>query len=344
MDTLILKIDTPKGNESKIEAAAKIIKSGGLVAFPTETVYGLGADAYNSESIKNIYKAKGRPSDNPLILHISNFDMMNDLCDYLPENAKILMDTFMPGPITIIVPKSDKVPDVVTAGLKTVAVRFPSDKVASSLIEAANVPIAAPSANLSGKPSPTTFRHVFDDLNGRVDCIIEGCDCECGVESTVVDATGDVPVILRPGIITPADIKEVIPSVIVDKNVLEAVSIDETPKCPGMKYKHYSPDADVYVVEGDSKSVKKEIDRLISENSDKTIGVMTCSDNTYEAEILINVGSTFDKYAHSLYTSLRKFDELGADIVFAEFSEGEGAALAVKNRLYKSAGHKVIHV
>lgn len=343
MDTRIYHIDPKNIDMQSIGAAAAVIRRGGLVAFPTETVYGLGADAFCEEAVKNIYKAKGRPSDNPLIVHISDFGMLDMLAAEVPYSAKKLMEAFMPGPVTVIVPKSDRVSDTVTGGLDTVAVRFPSDPAANALIAAARTPIAAPSANLSGKPSPTTAKHVIDDLSGRVDCIIAGGDCEAGVESTVIDTTRAVPVILRPGIITLEDVRSIIPSAEVDKNVAEAVSITDKPRCPGMKYKHYAPDAEVVVVEGGKNAVKREIDRLISENRDKITGVMTCSDNTYDAEVVICAGNTMAEYAHNLFTNLRRFDELGVQLVFAEFRSEGGCALAVKNRLYKAAAHRVIY-
>lgn len=339
INTLIFTED-----EKDIKKAAEIIKNGGLVAFPTETVYGLGANAFCPEAVSDIFKAKGRPSDNPLIVHVSSKGMIDELVSEKTPVAEALIENFMPGPITVIMKKNSRVGDEVTAGLDTVAVRFPKNETARALIEFSGVPIAAPSANLSGKPSPTEARHVIADMSGRVECIIAGGACEAGVESTVVDATGDVPVILRPGIITEIDIKRAVSEVLVDENVLTPVSADKTPKSPGMKYKHYAPDADVYVVEGDKDKVKAKIYELLSENKDKKCGVLVLDDNSYSADIVFSAGKNNKEYAHNLFTRLREFDEAGAELVFAEFTEFDEYALTVKNRLYKSAGNKVIIV
>lgn len=339
IDTKILRTDS-----ASIAVAAEIIKNGGLVAFPTETVYGLGASAFNENAVKNIFKAKNRPMDNPLIVHIDSFDMLPSLVREITDNAKILMDAFMPGPITVILKKNPEICDAVTAGLDTVAVRFPSHKCALELIKASKLPIAAPSANLSGKPSPTISRHVIDDLSGRVEAIIDGGECEAGVESTVVDCTGTVPVILRPGIITDEDIKEYIDTVIIDEHVLRSVEENEQPKCPGTKYKHYSPDAEVYVIEGEKNKVAEKIKELLSENADKKAGVLSCTDNSYGDVFTLRTENGNAGYAHSLFTYLRKFDEEKTDIVFAEFCINDKYSLSVKNRLYKSAGNKIIYV
>jgi len=339
IETKILGTDS-----ASVAVAAEIIKKGGLVAFPTETVYGLGASAFNENAVKNIFRAKNRPMDNPLIVHINSFDMLPSLVREIPDNAKILMDAFMPGPITVIMKKNPDICDAVTAGLDTVAVRFPSHECARELIKLSELPIAAPSANLSGKPSPTISRHVIDDLSGRVDAIIAGDECEAGVESTVVDCTGDIPVILRPGIITDEDIKEYIDTVTVDEHVLRSVEENEQPKCPGTKYKHYSPDAEVYVIEGEKDKVAQKIRELINQNSDKKTGVLSCTDNTYGDIFTLRTQNGNAGYAHSLFTYLRRFDEEKTDIVFAEFCIKDKYSLSVKNRLYKSAGNKIIYV
>lgn len=331
-------------SDESLKEAGKILSSGGLVAFPTETVYGLGANAFCTEAVKNIFKAKGRPSDNPLIVHVSDKAMIDELVLDKTNCAKILIEKFMPGPITLIMKKSDKIDDVVSAGLKTVAIRFPENNVAVKLIEYAKVPVAAPSANLSGKPSPTEARHVIEDMRGRIECIIDGGACFAGVESTVVDVTEEIPVILRPGIITLEDLREVIPETKVDKHVLKAVSVTDTPKSPGMKYKHYAPDADVTVIEGSSEKVAKKIRELLLENKDKKCGVLTVSDNEYDANFVFSAGRDNKEYAHNLFTRLREFDEAGAEIVFAELCVDDKFLMTVKNRLYKSAGNKVIYV
>lgn len=331
-------------SDESLKEAGKILSSGGLVAFPTETVYGLGANAFCTEAVKNIFKAKGRPSDNPLIVHVSDKAMIDELVLDKTNSAKLLIEKLMPGPITLIMKKNDKIDDVVSAGLKTVAIRFPENNVAVKLIEYAKVPVAAPSANLSGKPSPTEARHVIEDMRGRIECIIDGGACFAGVESTVVDVTEEIPVILRPGIITLEDLREVIPETKVDEHVLKAVSVTDTPKSPGMKYKHYAPDADVTVIEGSSEKVAKKIRELLLENKDKKCGVLTVSDNEYDANFVFSAGRDNKEYAHNLFTRLREFDEAGAEIVFAELCVDDKFLMTVKNRLYKSAGNKVIYV
>lgn len=314
------------------------------MAFPTETVYGIGANIFNEEAVKNIFKAKGRPADNPLIVHISDFEMLNEIVEFIPDSAKILMDAFMPGPLTIIMKKSKKVSSLITAGLDTVAIRFPSHPVAKKLIEYSNVPIAAPSANLSGKPSPTIVRHVIDDLSGRVEAIIDGGTCDAGLESTVIDCTAEIPVILRPGIITLEDIKEYIPDAEIDRHVLNAVMPGDTPKCPGMKYRHYAPDAKVFVVEGKKENVINKIKELLLENKSLKTGVLCCSGENYECDKIINIENGNKGYAHGLYTNLRLFDEASINVVFAEFYIDDKYAVSVKNRLYKSASNNIIYV
>jgi len=313
------------------------------VAFPTETVYGLGAGIYHEEALKNIYKAKGRPSDNPLIVHIWDKSQIEDIAEDLTKSAKILADTFMPGPITLVMKKKENISSVISAGLNTVAVRMPEHIVARELIRSAGEPVAAPSANLSGKPSPTEAKHVIADLSGRVDAIIESDNCRAGVESTVVDVTREAPVILRPGVITYEDIKNVIPTVSVDKHVLNKVELDETPKSPGMKYTHYSPDAEVIVIEGEPDKVREKILQLLKQNSEIKTGVISYF-NDYDTENVLKAGNDTEEYAHNLFSLLRQFDELGVKKVFAEFREEGGCGMAVENRLYKSAGYNIIHV
>ncbi len=328
--------------EKKLNIAGEILRNGGLVAFPTETVYGLGANAFCEDAVYNIFKAKGRPSDNPLIVHISSKSMISELTACRTKAAELLCDAFMPGPVTLIMKKSEKIGSAVTAGLDTVAIRFPENKVARRLIECAGVPIAAPSANLSGKPSPTEAKHVICDMFGRVDCIIDGGSCSAGVESTVIDVTEEIPVILRPGIVTLSDIRRVVPETIVDEHVLKVLSSNDIPRSPGMKYKHYAPDAEVYVVEGDRQSVYLKIQSLLSEHADKKCGVIEISGKKYNTPMQLSAGEDNIQYAHNLFTKLRECDELGADIVFAEMCIEDDYALTVKNRLYKSAANRVI--
>lgn len=249
----------------------------------------------------------------------------------------------MPGPITLVMKKKKNISSVISAGLNTVAIRLPEHRVAQELIRAAGEPVAAPSANLSGKPSPTEAKHVISDLSGRIDAIIASDSCRAGVESTVVDVTGDAPVILRPGVVTYEDIKKIIPDVSVDKHVLNKVELDETPKSPGMKYTHYSPEADVIVVEGKPEAVKTKILQLLLDNSDIKTGVISYL-NDYNTENVLKAGNNTEEYAHNLFSLLREFDELGVKKVFAEFREEGGCGMAVENRLYKSAGYNIIHV
>lgn len=338
METLILTTD-----ENEIKKAGEIIRGGGLVAFPTETVYGLGANALSADASKKIYAAKGRPSDNPLIVHICDRNEIDNIAEDIPKTAKIVIEKLMPGPVTIILNKKDTVPDTVTAGLKSVAIRFPANETAQRLIRAAGVPVAAPSANLSGKPSPTKAKHVIDDMTGRIDAIIDGGNCDVGVESTIIDFTGDVPTILRPGGITLDDLKAVGVKAEIDKNILQSVAQNEQPKCPGMKYKHYAPEAEVTVVEGEKKAVQKKIKELIK-GTDKIAGVLTMYGADYDNAVILSAGSTNKEYAKNLFSALREFDELGVEVVFAEFCSDDGYGLAVKNRLYKAAAQRVIYV
>lgn len=339
MITKILKTD-----DNSISEAGKILKDGGLVAFPTETVYGLGANALLEDSVKKIYEAKGRPSDNPLIVHISDISEIDNLAVEINDNARALISAFMPGPFTVILKKSEIVPDSVTAGMNTVAIRFPENETAQRLIRSAGVPIAAPSANLSGKPSPTKAIHVIDDMNGRIDAIIDGEDCDVGVESTIVDASQENPVLLRPGGVSYEEICEVVPKTRIDEHILNSLEADEKPLCPGMKYKHYAPEAEVTVVEGDMGKVKKKIDELLKENSDKICGVLTMSENAYDSAVILSGGNTNRIYVKTLFSNLREFDRLGVEVVFAEFESRDGYGLAIRNRLYKAASHRVIKV
>ena len=337
-------METKLIDPEQVAEAGAIIRGGGLVAFPTETVYGLGADAMNSAAVQKIFEAKGRPADNPLIVHISDKNQIPALAREINENARRLIETFMPGPFTIILKKQKNIPDAVTAGLDTVGIRFPAESVAVRFIAAAGTPIAAPSANLSGSPSPTRAADVFSDMNGRIDAVIRGGNCEVGVESTIVDASGEVPVLLRPGGVTIDQIREIVPGAELDKNILKTVGKDEKPRCPGMKYRHYAPKAQVIVVEGEQEAVQKKIRELLEENRDKITGVLTMYGNVYDRPVMICGGSENREYAKNLFSALRDFDKLGVELVFAEFCEKDGYGLAVKNRLYKAAGYQILHV
>ena len=287
-----------------------------------------------------IYKAKGRPSDNPLIVHVSNSDDVYKLISEIPHGAKELMDKFWPGPLTIIFPKNDSVPIRVTGGLDTIAVRCPSNEIARELISRSGKFIAAPSANLSGSPSPTSSRHVIDDLMDRVDYIIASDDSEIGLESTVIDMTGDVPTILRPGAITLEMINSVLNNAIYDPAFMTE---SKKPKCPGMKYKHYAPRADVEVVIGQKINVRNYIlSKLINE---KNVGVLTyCGGDYDDAICVLSGGFTMEEYASKLFYNLRVFDEYKVSKIYAEFLEEDGIGVAVRNRLFKSAGNKITRV
>lgn len=341
MKTLIIR----DINKDTMAAAGEIICKGGVVAFPTETVYGLGASAYDDDAVKKIYAAKGRPSDNPLIVHLADASDVEKVAREVPDNAKKILEKFAPGPFTIILKKQPDISDTVTAGLDTVGVRIPSHPVAREFIRAAGVPIAAPSANLSGKPSPTRAEHVIHDMDGRIDAIICGGEASVGVESTIIDLTCDVPTILRPGGITPEELAEVCGSAQVDRHVLESVSASEQPKCPGMKYKHYSPDADVTVVEGKKADTERKIAELAAaeKKSEKTVGVLAMEDTGFKADMFVSSGKDNREFASRLFDALRSFDDNNIQTVFVQFCNQDSLGLAVKNRLYKAAGNKVIY-
>lgn len=344
MKTLIVDAE----DEQALSNAALALSQGQLVAFPTETVYGLGADALNPVAVKNIFEAKGRPSDNPLIVHIAEGSQLNGLVRDIPPLAKSLMDAFWPGPLTLVFKRSHKVPDVITAGLDTVAVRMPDNPVALELIKRSGVPVAAPSANLSGRPSPTCARHVAEDLMGRIAYIIDGGSCSVGVESTVLDITAEVPVILRPGGITREMLEKVAGKVEADP-VLE-VKGDVKPRSPGMKYRHYSPKAEMILVKGDNEKVINTINTLTKErwNEGLLVGVLSCSENArrYSADVVVPAGSMEhpEEVAAGLYRTLRKFDETKVGIIYSETFQEHGIGQAVMNRLKKASSGKIIEV
>lgn len=342
MKTLIIdKID-----EKSLSAAGEIIRNGGIVAFPTETVYGLGANAYDEAAVKKIYSAKGRPSDNPLIVHLCSVEDVPKVAREIPENAKKLIEKFAPGPFTLILKKQPNIPDTVTAGLDTVGVRMPKSSMARAFIKAAGVPIAAPSANISGKPSPTKAEHVIADLNGKADAIICGENSDVGVESTIIDVTGEIPVILRPGGITKEDIISVCGQVQISENVLAEVSEGETPKCPGMKYKHYSPDAEITVVEGPEEITAYRIKELVQADKKAGIkvGVLAKSKDEFDADLYLFEGKNNSDFANVLFDALREFDKCAIKKAYVQMCMKDEMELAVKNRLYKSAGYRIIHM
>ena len=337
MTTKFVKYDAK--NNDILKEDADIINIGGLVAFPTETVYGLGADGLNVKAVKKIYEAKGRPSDNPLILHISDIKQLKDLVAEITPIAKILMDKFWPGPMTLVMKKQSIVSDTVSGGLDTVAVRLPENEIARNLINYANKPIAAPSANSSGRPSPTKAQHVFEDLNGKIDMIIDGGSCAVGLESTVIDVTGQKAVILRPGRVTFEDIEKLGIDVSYDRHLIDKSSV-EKPKSPGMKYKHYAPKGDLVVLEGEYESIKEYIKKF------PEAGVLTFDEYPIGNEIEFSLGSIYKSEQGSklLFDYLRQFDSLGVNKMFAVKPKEDGIGFALCNRLFKAAGGKVMEV
>ena len=339
-----------KTTEEELIEAAAILKKGGLVAFPTETVYGLGADALNEEAARKIYAAKGRPSDNPLIAHVAKKEDIEPLVREIPEAGKKLMDAFWPGPLTLIFPKSGRVPKGTTGGLDTVAVRMPSDPVARRLIELAGTPVAAPSANTSGRPSPTTAEHVRQDMDGRIEMIVDGGPVGIGVESTIVDVTGEIPMVLRPGAITMEMLKKCVGAVEIDPAILGPVSQDFKPKAPGMKYRHYAPKADLTIVSGETEDVVRAINRLAAERESEGLSVgILCTDETralYPRGVVRSMGvrARQETIAHNLYAVLREFDDLNADVIYSESFEGGELSQAIMNRLCKAAGYHMMNV
>ena len=348
--------------DEELKEAAGILRSGGLVAFPTETVYGLGGNALDEDAARKIYAAKGRPSDNPLIAHVSCVEEVEPLVKEIPEAGRKLMEAFWPGPLTMIFPKSDKVPYGTTGGLDTVAIRMPDDPVANRLIALAGVPVAAPSANTSGRPSPTTADHVWQDMNGRIEMIIDGGPVGIGVESTIVDVSSEVPAVLRPGAITMEMLEAVLGDVSVDPAILGPLSADVRPKAPGMKYKHYAPKADLTLVEPedvdrenglDEKQLQAMIGKVRELSRGKIeagcrVGVI-CTDESrhcYTDGAVRSIGERKSQasVAHNLYALLREFDDLGVDYIFSESFPKDHLGQAIMNRLSKAAGYKIVKV
>lgn len=332
-----------------ISLAIDILRQGGLVAIPTETVYGLAANALDSDAVAKIFEAKGRPSDNPLIIHIGAIEQLGNLVDEISPMAQKLIDAFWPGPLTLVFRASPIVPSIVSAGLTTVAIRFPSHPIAQRLIQESGLVLAAPSANTSGKPSPTTAKRVFEDLNGKIGAIIDGGHVEVGLESTVLDVTEDIPTILRPGKITKEMIQSIVGHVEVDPALAQLKQTNFTPKAPGMKYTHYAPDAEVYIVEGKEIDVGRTIEQLTLEKqaANKKIGVMATDETKSlytNADMVISLGSknNLETIAYSLFEALRAFDDAKMDIVYSESFSIEGIGDAIMNRLIKAAGHNVI--
>ena len=349
MDTIYAVIKGDNADEEQIRRAGDILKAGGLVAFPTETVYGLGGDALNPDSSKKIYAAKGRPSDNPLIVHICRWEDIYRIAEPVTEEAERLAEAFWPGPLTMILQKKDTVPKETTGGLDTVAIRFPSHPVARRLIEAAGGFVAAPSANASGRPSPTMAEYVAEDMNGRIDMILDGGAVGIGLESTIVDVSGPEPIILRPGYVTQEMLEKVLGKVELDQTILDGTTA-QRPKAPGMKYRHYAPKGELSIVEGSEETVVEHINSLCARAAaaGKKTGVIATDETfaRYTADSVKSVGSREDEeaIAHSLYRILREFDDEEVEVMYTESFSSYGMGQAIMNRLLKAAGHRIITV
>lgn len=353
METVIVNVTEGKQNKERIReyvhAAGQIIRQGGLVAFPTETVYGLGADALNPQASRRIYEAKGRPSDNPLIVHISSMEALEQIAVRVPEQARKLAEIFWPGPLTMIFEKQETVPLETTGGLKTVAVRMPDHPVALALIEAGGGFIAAPSANRSGRPSPTEAEHVAQDMEGRIPMILDGGPVGIGLESTIVDFSEEIPMILRPGYITEEMIRGVIGELRTDPG-LETEDSEIRPKAPGMKYRHYAPAGELILVSGAGEKVREKINELAGKEEAKgrTVGIISTDETRggYHYGIVKSIGTRADEntIARHLYRILREFDELNAEIIYSESFSTAGIGQAIMNRLLKAAGYHIEQV
>lgn len=349
MNTKILKIDENNIDTEAIREAGEILKKGGLVAFPTETVYGLGGDALNENSSAKIYAAKGRPSDNPLIVHISNMGALPKIVREIPREAYLLAEKYWPGPLTMIFNKSDVVPYATTGGLDTVAVRMPSNRTARALIDAAGGYVAAPSANRSGRPSPTVAKYVIEDLNGQIEMIIDGGEVNIGLESTIIDLSESRPTILRPGYITEEMLEEAIGQVDVDKTIIDNHS-GQAPKAPGMKYRHYAPKGNLTIVEGEPSAVVEYINDQVETLQKEGIKTGVIATDETAAEYLggdvksAGKRQNEEEIARHLFRILREFDDDEVQIMFAESFPHEGIGQAIMNRLLKAAGHQVVRV
>ena len=335
-------------SDEDLRRAGGIIRAGSLVAFPTETVYGLGADALNAEAVASVYEAKGRPSDNPMIVHIADatdlYSLIKGGRSGISDDASKLITNLWPGPLTMVFRKSSRVPDVTTGGLDTVAVRMPSNKTARKLIREAGRPIAAPSANLSGRPSPTTAGHVYADMKGRIPLILDGGACDIGLESTIVDMTVEPPMVLRPGGLPLETLREVVPDLQMDPGL--GVAANVTPKAPGMKYRHYAPKAPMAMALGTPSEQEEKIRQALAAAQGRKRGVLTASEHEkdYDAEVVLAIGSLHDpdEMAAHLFDALRRFDDLGCDVIFAETIPQTGIGTAYMNRLRKACGGSTI--
>ena len=347
LQTEVIKLDRENMDLDALKRAGEIIKSGGLVAFPTETVYGLGGDGLHEESSRKIYEAKGRPSDNPLIVHVADMEHLEKIVKKVPKAAYKLAEAFWPGPMTMILEKNDLVPYGTTGGLDTVAIRMPSDPIALELIRQGGGYIAAPSANTSGRPSPTTAQHVYEDLQGKIPMILDGGAVTIGLESTIVDLTEEIPTILRPGFISLDMVQAVLGEAQIDRGLI-ANDSNIHPKAPGMKYRHYAPKASMVLVEGAQDKVITYINEEAKKKREQglRIGIMATDESKelYKADVVISVGSriSMDSVAHNLFRALRDFDEENVDFIYSESFDTSGYGFAVMNRLLKAAGHQVV--
>lgn len=349
MKTRHIRIEEQNTDQELIRQAGDILRSGGLVAFPTETVYGLGGDALNPASSARIYQAKGRPSDNPLIVHIADMEALDAIVREIPAEARALAEAFWPGPLTMILPKADIVPRETTGGLETVAVRMPAHRTARELIRAAGGYVAAPSANRSGRPSPTLAKYVAQDLDGRIEMIIDGGSVEIGLESTIVDLTADKPTILRPGYITRQMLERVL-SYVEEDSTLMRCDTGQAPKAPGMKYRHYAPAGELTIVDGDREHTVRYINEELARAGQrhKRTAVIAADETVdlYRADIRKSVGSRGheETVARELYRVLRELDDEEAEVIFAEAFDGDGIGRAVMNRLLKASGYHTVQV
>ncbi len=352
MGTMETKVFVARDNyikDEELKEASAVIRSGGLVAFPTETVYGLGGDATNPEASRKIYAAKGRPSDNPLIVHIADFSQLRNIVAEVPQEAEKLAEAFWPGPLTMILRKNDVIPYETTGGLDTVAIRMPSHPVARAFLQDSGCMIAAPSANTSGRPSPTTAQHVWEDLHGKIEILLDGGPVGIGIESTIVDLSEERPMILRPGFITQEMLSAVLGDVGMDPG-LASENSKQPPKAPGMRYRHYAPKADLTLVEGTMEEVISKINALTRETQamGKSVGVLATEENKdrYVADHVIVIGQRQDEaeIARHLFDVLRQFDDLQVDLIYSESFAAAGVGQAIMNRLLKAAGHKRIFV
>ncbi len=335
METVVIDITTEY--DKALKWSAELLKNGEVVGIPTETVYGLAANAFDEKAVKKIFEAKGRPSDNPLIVHISKLEDLSPLVEKIPEKVKIMANAFWPAPLTMIMKKSDRISNVVSGNLDTVAVRMPKSEYARAIIDACGLPLAAPSANLSGSPSPTNAKYVFDDMNGRIPLIIDGGSCEIGVESTVISFAEDPPRLLRPGGVTLEEMTELIGEIIVDDAVLNELQEGQVAHSPGMKYKHYAPKADITIIKSDFDTFKK-----LCENEDVTALVFDGENELLNCHS-VTYGDKNDGYSQSarLFDALRELDEMGAKKVYARCPDTKGMGMAVYNRLIRSSGFKI---